>query len=171
MSEYRDPILQKLIDTLEAEGPSELIGHYKQGDVIAVSKEELPVVTVTKDSTRMGAASNQEDDQLLPIVINVIYDFMRDLTQSSDLEVGMTTLYGYCEGRSEEDYNLLPSSIAYVLRSHPKLDNNLYISVGPNEELSINYGMGVERRGKGIFSVEAVLRFNMRFQQNRPGSS
>lgn len=171
MSEYRDPILQKLIDTLEAEGPSDLVGHYRQGDVIAVSKEELPVVTVTKASTRMGAASNQEDDQLMPVVINVIYDFMRDLTQSSDLEVGMTTLYGYCEGRSDTDYTLLPDSLAYILRKYPKLDDNLYISVGPNEELSINYGMGIERRGKGIFSVEAVLRFNMRFQQNRPGSA
>lgn len=171
MSEYRDPIIQKIIDTLESEGPQELRGKYQHGDTWMPNKEELPVVTVSKDNTRIGAASNAEDDQLLPMVINVIYDYMRDLTQSSDLAVGVTTLYDYCEGRDATTYMLKSDSIAYVLRKYPKLDNDLYISVGPGEELQIDYGMGVERRGPGIFSVEAVIRFNVRFQQNRPGSS
>jgi hypothetical protein len=169
VSEYRDPIFQKLIDLLEAEGPEELVGHYVQGDVLRPAKESLPLVTVGKSTTRVGAASNMEDDQLMAVQLNIIYDYMQDLEQSSDLEVGLTSLYGMCEGRDETTYELSENTIMYVLRKHPKLDNDLYISVGPNEEVQIEYGMGIQRRGPGIFSVEAIIKFNLRFQQLRPG--
>lgn len=169
MEEYRDPIIEKLIEKLNAEGPSMLNGKYEHGDTLRAPVEDLPKATISKDLTRMMPASNMEDDQFMPMVINVIYNATRDYTQSSDLQAGLTTLYGICEGRNS-DYTLKEDTLAYVLRKYQKLDNNLFISIGQNEELSINYGMGIERRGPGIFSVEAVLRFNVRFIQMRPGS-
>lgn len=175
MDEYRDPIIDKIIEKLEAEGPSELVGKYYNGDVLLVPKSELPICSIAKDTTRISPADNMTDDNLMPLVLNVLYDYTSDLDQSSDIVAGVTGLYKMLEGRGQDDgagpYDLNANSIAYILRKYQTLDaaNNLWLQVGPSEETQIDYGLGIERRGPGIYSVEGVIRFSARVHTVRPG--
>jgi hypothetical protein len=166
MAEYKDPIIAKLIEKFEAEGPTELRGHYFHGDILLVPKREMPAVSIAKDETRIYPASNMEDEHYMPLVINVIYDWTKDLDQSSELAAGVTGLYKLVEER-DSDYQLVSNSLAYVLRKYQTLDDDVWISVGPNEQLQINYGLGIERRGPGIFSVEAVIRCSVKIHKVR----
>lgn len=176
MEEYRDPIIDKIIEKLEAEGPEQLRGKYYNGDVLLVPKSELPVCSIAKDTTAIAAADNATDDHVMPLVLNVLYDYTSDLDQSSDIVAGVTGLYRMMEGRGEDSgagpYDLNASSISYILRKYQSLDpaNNLWLSVGPNERITIDYGLGIERRGPGIYSMESVIRFSARAHILRPGA-
>lgn len=166
---YKDPVIQKLIDVLEELGPSELKGKYHHGDVMVPAKSDLPMVTIARDRTRISQASDLEDDNIMPLVINVLYDYTQDLTNDFDVQAGVTSLYRLVEERDPANYRLLPNTIAWVLRQKQQLGNKLYLAVGPNENLDIDYGIGVERRGPGIFSVESVIRISARAHTARPG--
>lgn len=166
MSEYVDPIIALVIEKLNSEGPAQLQGRYYHGDVLLVPKQELPIVSVAKDNTVIRAASNLEDEHYMPLVINILLDYTADLDQSSDLVAGVTRLYEMCEARNG-DYTLKADSLAYILRKYQQLDNNVWIDIGPNEELNIDYGLGINRRGPGIFSVEAVIHTAVKIHTGR----
>lgn len=164
--DYVDPILKKLITVLEAEGPSELIGRYRYGDLLVVGKDELPLVAVAKGRTQIFPASNMEDEHLMSVVISVIYDMTNDITQSEEFVAGTSGLYDLVERRTD-DYQLHEQSIAYVLRKYQTLDDHMWLAVGPGQEVSIEYGLGVNRRGPGAFSVEAAIRFTVKLHKTR----
>lgn len=167
MSEYVDPIIALVIEKLNSEGPAELQNRYYHGDVLLVPKQELPIISVAKDQTVIRAASNLEDEHYMPLVINILLDYTADLDQSSDLVAGVTRLYEMCEARNG-DYSLKADSLAYILRKYQRLDDNVWIDIGPNEELNIDYGLGINRRGPGIFSVEAVIHTAVKVHTERP---
>lgn len=169
MDEYVDPVVAKLIEKFNDEGPSELANKYYYGDVLLVPKEDLPIVTVAKDATRIGGVSNREDAHTIPLVINVIVDWTRDLDQSFNLQAGLQQLYKLCEER-ESDYTLKTETLAYVLRKYQKLDTNLWLAIGADQTVDIDYGLGIERRGPNIFSVEAVIRLNAVLHIAKPSS-
>lgn len=160
-NEYIDPILKKIADKLELEGPVELRGKYRYGDILVPAKKDLPICTISKETTSVGKLSNSEDDTTVAIIINVIYDWTMDLNKSFDLYAGSTSLYRIIEGR-ENDYSLKDNTILKVLRKYQQIDSNMWLAVGPNENIRITYGLGIERRGQNIFSVEADMRFNAR---------
>lgn len=165
--DYKDPFITKLIEKFNAEGPEELRHKYKYGDVLIVPKDELPIVTIAKQNLSVGDASNYEDDHVVGIIMNVLYDYTKDLTQDYDIVAGVNSLYGWCEGRGS-DYQLLPKTLLAVLRKYQVLDKNVWISIGPSETTRVDYGIGRERRGQGIFSVEAAIRFNIHAHLIRP---
>lgn len=172
MPEYKDPVIAKIIEVLKANGPSAIKSWY-YGDVLVVPKSELPVVSIAKASTQIMTADTGNDDHQMPMVLTVIYDYTRSLDRSFDLSGGTQDLYDIVEGRGDDTnkpYKLNTDSIAYVLRNNINLDptNKLWLSVGQNEGLVINYGLGIERRGPGIFSIEANIRFTARLHQTRP---
>lgn len=166
LQEYRDPILQALIEMLEAEGPRELVGHYVYGDVLAPPKQALPVVSVAYDGTNIRSDGTMQDVHVKPIVMAIIYDWTTDLDQSFDLTRGTTGLYKLIEERNT-DFSIKSRTIAYALRDNQKLADNLYISIR-DEGLQIDYGLGIEKRGSNIFSVEGILRFNIELTQPKP---
>ena len=166
---YKDPVIQKLIDALDEFGPAELKGKYHHGDVIVPAKSDLPMVTIARDRTRITQASDLEDDNIMPLVINVLYDYTQDLTNDFDVQAGLTSLWELMEKRNATNYALEEQTIAHVLRSQQQLDTKLWLAVGPNQVLDIDYGLGVERRGPGIFSVESVVRISARVHSPRPG--
>ena len=166
---YKDPIIQKLIDKLEEFGPVTLRGKYRHGDVLVPAKSELPICTVSRDRTRITQASDLEDDNDMPLVITVLYDYTQDLTNDFDVQAGLTSLWELMEKRNATNYALEEQTIAHVLRSQQQLDTKLWLAVGPNQVLDIDYGLGVERRGPGIFSVESVVRISARVHSPRPG--
>lgn len=163
LKEYRDPILKALIDMLEEQGPEELRGHYIYGDTLAPPKSSLPIVSVARDGTTVLSDGTMQDRHVTAITMAVIVDYTTDLNTSFDLVRGTTRLYDYIEARDDE-FRVKENTISYALRKNQKLANNLFISINDNG-LLIDYGLGVEKRGSNIFSVEGILRFNVESTQ------
>ena len=166
VTEYRDPILKAIIDMLEVEGPEELEGHYVYGDVLAPAKSLLPVVSVARQGTNIQSDGTMQDVHTSAIVLSVIYDWTQDYDQSFDLTRGSNGLYQLIEGRNA-DFSIKARTLSYALRDNQKLADNLYISIRDNG-LEIDYGLGWEKRGSNIFSVEGILRFNIELTQPKP---
>lgn len=166
LQEYRDPLLQKLIDMLEDEGPPSLRGHYRQGDVLAPPRRELPIVSVARQGTVVDSDSTMTDTHTTSIVMAIIVDWTEDLDKSFDLVRGTTTLYELMEER-DANYYVKPGTLSYAIRNNDKLDDNLFISIR-DEGLRLDYGLGWEKRGTNIFSVEGILRFNLELTQPKP---
>lgn len=163
----RDPLLQAVIDMLEAQGPAELRGHYIQGDTMAPNRSQLPVVSVARNGTTIMSDGTMQDEHVTPIIIAVIVDWTNDLDQSYDLVRGTTTLYRLIEARNA-DFSLKEGSMAYALRKNQKLADNLFISI-KDSGLEIDYGLGVEKRGANIWSTEGIIRFNLNLTQKKAG--
>ena len=166
LEEYRDPILKALIDMLEVEGPTELVGHYIYGDVLAPARSMLPCVSVARQGTNIQSDGTMQDVHVSSIVMAVISDWTTDLDQSFDLVRGSTGLYKLIEERNP-DFSVKERTLSYALRDHQKLADNLFISIN-DEGLRIDYGLGWEKRGDNIFSVEGILRFNIELTQPKP---
>ena len=166
LSEYRDPILKAIIDMLEADGPRELVGHYIYGDTLAPAKSALPVVSVARDGTRILSDGTMQDRHVTCIVMAVIVDYTTDLNTSFDLSRGTSQLYEFIEAR-DENRLLKENTLSFALRKNQKLGDNLFISI-LDDGLMIDYGLGIEKRGSNIFSVEGILRFNVESTQKKP---
>lgn len=166
LSEYRDPILKAIIDMLEADGPRELVGHYIYGDTLAPAKSALPVVSVARDGTRILSDGTMQDRHVTSIVMAVIVDYTTDLNTSFDLSRGTSQLYEFIEAR-DENRLLKENTLSFALRKNQKLGDNLFISI-LDDGLMIDYGLGIEKRGSNIFSVEGILRFNVESTQKKP---
>lgn len=167
MARYRDPIIARLAQLLTDEGPKELAGRYYHGDPVRVpGKSYLPAVFISKDDTTVGTVTNAEDETTTNLVINVVYDLSRDFSQAFDAISSSATLYDLIEGRGD-DYTLKPASLVYVLRAHEQLDPNLWMNL--EEPMAVEYGVGIEKRGEGIYTAEAVLRVQVKHHQLRPG--
>lgn len=164
--EYRDPLLKALIDMLEVDGPPELINHYIYGDTLAPAKSSLPVASVARDGTIILSDGTMQDRHVTSIVLAVIVDFTADLNTSFDLTRGTNKLYELIEAR-DENLQLKTGTIAYALRKNQKLADNLFISIN-DEGLQVDYGLGIEKRGDNIFSVEGILRFTIEVTQQKP---
>ena len=165
LSEYRDPILKALIDMFEADGPQSLVGHYIYGDTLAPAKSALPVISVARDGTRILSDGSMQDRHVTSIVMAVIVDYTTDLNTSFDLSKGTTQLYEFIEAR-DENRRIKHNTFAYALRKNQKLGDNLFISIN-DDGLLIDYGLGIEKRGDNIFSVEGIIRFNVESTQEK----
>jgi hypothetical protein len=170
-SEYRDPIIQKIIDVLEPLGPSRLVGRYVNGDVLLPNESELPMCYIAKDTTVSQPADNMEDEHLQSIVATVIYSANESLNGLYDQVAGTPELYEMMEGRTD-DYLLKHDTLLYFATKNQQLDDKLWIGVGNqsggNNAVAVNYGLGVNRRGPNIFSVEATMRFTVRLHLPNP---
>lgn len=166
MASYHDPMITRIIQILNAEGPSQLKNRYYYGDPLMVAKAMLPAVFITKDKTMIRSASTAEDELRMPMVINVVMDLTSDFNKAFNDTQSANTLYELVEGR-DNHYQLKPTSIAYILRKYQQLDNQLWIDA--NTTLELDYGIGVQKRGPGIYTVESVIRLNVLHHQLRPG--
>lgn len=164
---YLDPILAKLISYLNAEGPAALKGKYYQSDPVQVVNESsLPAVFVTKDTTSIANVTNAEDEAVMPIAINVVADLKKDFNQAFNNLSSSSTLYEWMEARNA-DYTLRSDSILFVLRKYQQLDRKLWINV--KAPLKASYGIGLQKRGPGIYTVEGVIRIEIIHHGMRPG--
>lgn len=166
-NQYKDPIIDKVIQVLNQNGPSKLHGRYINGDVLLPNKNDLPICYVTKDQVNVQPANNMEDEDLQNMVATVILDMTQDLDAAYGMVAGVSELFQMCEERDPTTYQLLERSLLYQLRKSQQIDNNFWIGVGT--PVSINYGMGIERRGPGMFSIEATIRFTARLHLPAPG--
>lgn len=167
-TQYKDPIIATVIAMLNASGPSELKNRYINGDVLLPNKSELPICYITKDQVLAQPANNMEDEHLQMLVATVILDITKDLNQAYNVVQGMPDLWRFCEERDPATYQLKPNSLLYLLRNSQQLKEKVWIGLGT--PVQINYGMGIERRGPGIFSIEATIRFTVRLHLPAPGA-
>lgn len=166
LEEYRDPVLKKLIDMLEKDGPEELKGHYIYGDTLYPNQSDLPVVSVMRSATSVKSDGTMQDVHRSGIEMAIIIDATEDYDKSFDLTRGTTRLYELIELRND-DYSASEGTIVHALRSNQKLDDNLFISIR-DDGLNVTYASGWEKRGHNIFSVEAILKFEIELTQPKP---
>lgn len=171
---YKDPIIAKVIEMFEQNGPSTLSGKWHHGDLLMPEQSDLPLGYVTKDQTLMQPATTMENEHLQLMVATVIFDATDDLDASYGMVAGMSDLFELMEGRYAFDdpnpakrYMLKPDTLLYQARNSQQIDTNMWIGVGT--PVQINYGLGVGRRGPGMFSVEANMRFTVRLHLDKPG--
>lgn len=165
MSEGKDPVIETVMDFLNANGPSELEGKWYHGEVLLPAEGEIPLGYITKTETEITPADNMEDDHLIDMQATIILDFTDDLNNSYEMVAGMAKLYDWMEGRDEE-YRLKTTSILYHLRTSQQIKPKFWIGVGSTTR--VRYGLGIQRRGPGIFSVEATVYFRVRLALPNP---
>lgn len=163
---YRDPVISKVIEMLEKSGPTQLKGHYMNGDVLLPQKRQLPLCYITKDQVLAQPANNMEDEHLMLLVATVILDTADTIKDAYDIVQGVPDLWEMCEERDPTTYQLKTDTLLYQLRNSQVLDNKVWIGLGT--PVQINYGIGIERRGPGIFSIEATIRFTVRLHLPAP---
>lgn len=155
MSVYRDPVLLKLRDVLNQYGPKQLKNRYYFGDPLIVNASELPACFMSIDSQTVDNVTNAELETRIFVVLNVVYDHRRDLMQALDNIESHMSIVDLIGGRNE-DYSLKADSILGCLRAHEDLDTKLWIDVGSLS--TADYGVGVEKRGPGIYTAEGIIR-------------
>lgn len=160
MSEYRHPLIDLIINDFNANGPADLKNKWYHGDVLIVPKNELPCGYVTIDQTLVQPADNMTDEHILLMVVSVLYDYTADLKESQEIVKGVSGLYRLMEERDATTKYLKNNSLVGRIRLGQQIDTNVWLGLG--SPVQVNYGMGFERRGPGIFSVEATLRFSLR---------
>lgn len=166
---YRDPVIEKLKSYLDAEGPKELRGRYYNGDIIMPPRSLMPFASIAIDTETMNSADSLQDINVIPIVISVVVATTKDI-KSFDLQAGSNKLYELVAARNEADYSLRSDSISYVLRKYAQLDAKLFNGIN-DQPLTADFGIGVGRRGPGIFSVEATIRTTVYGYTNTPRRS
>ena len=162
---YKDPILVKLREVLNDEASPKLKNRYYFGDPIVVDPSKLPAVFMSIDRQTVGMADNSHLESRISIVLNLVWDHKRDMMQALENIEGHMSLVEVINGRGD-DFALLPNSIISVLRKHQDLAENLWIDVDTLSES--NYGMGIGKRGPGIYTAEATLRITIIHHQIKP---
>lgn len=162
---YRDPLMEKLKKILNSEGPAQLKNKYYYGDPIVVPERMLPACFINFDRQNVKTADNAHLESRINVVFNVVWDTKRDLNQQLDNIEGHMSVVRMIAGRGD-DYAFLPDTIISVLRKHQDLDTNLWIDVDSDTEA--DWGVGIGKRGPGIYTAEGILRTQLIHQQIKP---
>ncbi len=166
MSNYIDPVLQKIADVIKANGK---IQTFYFGDPLKVVASNLPACVLTKNGTRAGQVTNAEDGHEIGITITIITDIRQDLSTEDNIALitpGVATLYEMIEGRGS-DYKLNANSVLNLLRSNQLLDsvNNLRIDL--EAPTRIDYGVNLRQREPAQWTTEANIDIVVNFIQLR----
>lgn len=163
---YRDPIVTALVAKLDAEGPPQLKNRYFEDYPAVIGRAQLPAGFITFDTTSIGNETNAEDSARIAVVLNVVYEAARDYQQAFSQVYSNATLRGMLEARNA-DYTPKAGTIAYVLRKYQVLDSKLWIA--HDAPIELDYGVGIENRGPGVYTAEATARFTVVSHYLRPG--
>ena len=157
-NQYRDPVIKKIIEVLEKEGPQKLKGKYCHGDVLLAPNNQMPFCSVAIDNEAINSGDSMEDINVIPLVLTVVTSATKEI-KTHDIMTGTNTLYEIIVARNE-DYSLREDCLAYVLRKHAQLDEKFFIAIN-DAPMTADFGIGFERRGAGMYSVEGTLRITV----------
>lgn len=165
---YKDPLLHAIADLMNKYGPEKLKGRWSVGDSLAIPKGLLPHAFISYDSKAYFDVAAGEIRENSNIVISVAVDMTRELKVPTDRSDAHEMVVDFLTGLDAETLKLRSDCIVGVLRAHQDLDkpNNIYIEVG--SETSVEYGIGLEKRGPGIVTAEGILRFQVTHDQMKP---
>lgn len=167
---YRDPVITKLIEIFEAEGPAELKGKYIYGNLFILPQNQnvLPAVFISETVDNGQPHSSSEDQSRKTYQLNVSVELKKEWGRSAKAVETHMDLQRYLCGMDAKTYNWLPDSFMFLLRKHQALDaaHKLYIDIDTITSATIQ--PGVEARGVGIFTYEGMIQFQVRHNQIRP---
>ena len=164
---YNDPILKKIVEILNLYGPVKFKNRWTTGDALSIPKEALPRGFVAYSSENISdiAAGTLRDNAeiVISVAVDATKEFSSPTTRADSHEQVVEAIAG-----KNSDYSFKSDSVVGCLRAHQDLDveQNLYIEVG--SETTIEYGLGLEKRGPGVVTAEGVLRFRITHDQNKP---
>lgn len=166
---YRDPIITKLIEVFEANGPAELKGKYYYGQLYALPQNQnvLPAVFISQTRDQGSAEGTGRDRSAKSYQITVSVEMKKDWNRSVQAVETHMLLQRYLSGM-DENFDWLEDSFMFQLRANETLDgaHKLYIDLGSITDVQIM--PGIEARGVGIYTYEGVVQFQVRHNQLRP---
>ena len=162
-AQYRDPVIAAIINYLKPKAHPDIRTWY-YGDTLLISKSMLPAVSVAIDGMTLETDSTGDDVTKMAITISVITDINANQGRDFDVEAGTTELYEIVSGK-DDNFIYTEDSIMRLLRERVQLatattpdGESVSVMLGIEDQpLSVDFGIGVERRGPGIFSVEAAI--------------
>ena len=165
---YQDPILHTIMNLLNEYGPKKLKGRWTIGDSLAIPKNALPHGFIAYESQAISDIANGELRNDCYIVISVAVDMTRELQVPTDRSDSHEQVVELLAGKDPSTFLFRRDSVIGALREHQELDHdhNLWIEVG--SETTIEYGVGLEKRGAGIVTAEGLLRFKLTNDQVIP---
>lgn len=162
---YSDPILLKIIEVLERDGPEELIGRYGTSDPGVINKGELskPMVFVTFEHQDVEDYAAGELQSTMPVLINVVCDMTRDFGQGLNASAHMKAT-GLAIGRDPVTFAISDNSIVGALRKNQQLAPNLSIDIGAVTKVEPD----AVNRSKGLVTSEMLIRTTITHEQLTP---
>ncbi len=166
MARYKDPILNRIKEILDRDGPKELKGKYGIGDPGVVNKSQLPMCFISYEAQSLIDSTSAEWQSTLPIIVNVVYDMSRDFGQGLNATSHSSLIELVC-GRND-DFTIRDDSILGALRKNQDMTAEgdtyqLFIDVGTPTDIDFDY----QNRNKGLVTAEAVVRFRVITSQLR----
>lgn len=165
MARYIDPILKKVKDILDKDGPAVLRGRYGYGDPVVVNKSELskPIAFISYDTDyEVHDSAGGEVETNAIVAICVVVDMTRDFNQGMDVRSHLE-LVDLVAGRNV-DLTLKKTSIMGALRANEDPGERLWIDAGTQTTIEFD----AVPRDKGLVTAEAIVRFTVKHSQFRP---
>lgn len=159
---YKDPILVRIREVLEKDGPRELVGRYSFGDPGAVNKSDVeqPRCFISYDTQSVQDSATGMIQTVSNIIVNVVYDMTRDHGQGMDNYSHMSVVE-LVTGRTD-DFALRTDSIVGALRKNQDMSDDddmrqLYIDVGTPTEVEFD----ALPRNHGLVTAEGIVHFTV----------
>jgi len=165
---YNDPILQAIIDLLDKYGPKKLKGRWHSGDSMCIPKNILPCGFVCYDNEMVRDIANGTLRNTMTIQITVAVDMTRERSVPAARADSHEQVVEFVAGKDKNTWQLKPDSVLGALRANQSLyeTKNFWIEVGT--ESTVNYGIGMEKRGAGIITAEGVITIQATYDQVAP---
>lgn len=162
---YKDPIITKYIELIKSK--TSVFRRFYYGDPIRVPVSSMPALIVSKVATDMTEFTNAEDEHNMQLTFTVITDIRKDISDETTIAPGISSLYAIIEGRDPTTLNLLPESLANILRHNVDLYQNakLYTDVGSKTRIS--YNMTIGKRQEDMFGIEGSISIIAKLVQLR----
>lgn len=165
---YKDPILTRIKEVLDRDGPKELKGRYGFGDPGQVNKSQLaqPMAFISYEDQSFMDNTSAELESTLPVVINVVVDMTKDFGQGLDAYSHMQVTNIAC-GRNA-NFSLREDSIVGALRKNQdlsKTEDDLQLYLDPQTPTRVEFDY--QNRDKGVVTAEALIHFTVTNDQLR----
>lgn len=154
-TQQTDPIIQKYIDLVKAN--TSVFKAFYAGDPIVIPVSMMPALVVAKRQSTVTKTTNVEDIHMVTLVLTVVTDIRKDISDETTLVPGNATLYDIIEGRDPVTYLLKPQSLLYILRHNLGIDPAHQIYTDINTPTKIDYGMVMNKRQAGSWSIEGAI--------------
>lgn len=164
--DYRDPIIERVIEALNEGGPSVLQGHYMNGAPEDYQQVELPLCYVYRDNTDDGPVTNSEDEIAHRLKAVVVYDRTQDLAQAYDMITGNSSLAMLVEKYDPDTLMLQRDCLLYQIRRGITIGPSTWMGI--KSRTVISYGVGVDKGNSDNFSVQATIDFMVYQHQTSP---
>jgi hypothetical protein len=160
MSNYKDPIITKLIEIYRANGPAEIRDNCFYGKPFYLPKNQkiLPAVFFRQAEDQTNLDTN-EADRSAKRYIATVWVNAQTTWQKGEKIIGEDMDLQYYISGMDANGKHLPESLMGILRKYRVLDgpNKIYIDLGSGTRA--RFGDDVVERGDSIFTREAQIEF------------